>query len=69
MPQGRIKRLVKDRGFGFIEGDRDDLFFHISEVQGVTFEELQEGQTVEYEIGQGPKGPCATSVRLPVPTA
>ncbi|QDT42870.1 putative cold shock protein A [Gimesia alba] len=64
MPQGKIKRLVTDRGFGFIEGERGDLFFHHSEVQGVTLEELQEGQTVEYEVGEGRKGPCATSVRV-----
>lgn len=64
MPQGKIKRLVSDRGFGFVEGDRGDLFFHHSEVQGVTFEELSEGQLMEYEIGQGKKGPCATNVRV-----
>jgi CspA family cold shock protein len=64
MPSGQIKKLVTDRGFGFVEGDRGELFFHHSEVQGTTFEELQEGQTVEYEIGEGRKGPCATSVRL-----
>ncbi|WP_339727993.1 cold shock domain-containing protein [uncultured Gimesia sp.] len=64
MPQGKIKRLVSDRGFGFIEGERGDLFFHHSEVQGGTLEELQEGQTVEYEVGEGRKGPCATSVRV-----
>lgn len=64
MPQGKIKRLVTDRGFGFIEGERGDLFFHHSEVQGVTLEELQEGMTVEYEVGEGRKGPCATSVRV-----
>ena len=64
MPQGTIKKLVADRGFGFIEGDRGELFFHHSEVNGVTFEELSEGQTVEYEIGEGRKGPCATAVRV-----
>ncbi len=64
MPEGKIKKLVSDRGFGFIEGDRGELFFHHSEVNGVTFEELSEGQMVEYEIGQGRKGPCATSVRV-----
>ena len=68
MPQGKIKRLVTDRGFGFIEADRGDLFFHHSEVQGTTLEELREGQVVEYEVGQGRKGPCATSVRVPVQT-
>ena len=64
MPQGKIKRLVTDRGFGFIEGEQGDLFFHHSEVQGKTLEELQEGQMVEYEVGEGRKGPCATSVRV-----
>jgi CspA family cold shock protein len=65
MPQGKIKRLVSDRGFGFIEGERgDDVFFHLSAVQGMTFEELREGLTVEYEIGRGPKGPRAESVRV-----
>lgn len=64
MPSGKIKKLVTDRGFGFVESDNGELFFHHSEVQGTTFEDLQEGQTVEFEIGQGRKGPCATSVRL-----
>jgi CspA family cold shock protein len=64
MPQGKIKKLVSDRGFGFIAGERGDLFFHHSEVSGMPFEQLHEGQMVEYEIGQGKKGPCATSVRV-----
>jgi CspA family cold shock protein len=69
MPEGKIKKLVSDRGFGFVEGEQGELFFHHSEVQGVTFEELQEGQTLEYEVGQGRKGPCATKVRLAKQTA
>jgi len=65
MPQGRIKKLVADRGFGFVAGDRgDDLFFHYSSVSGVTFEELREGDVVEYEVGHGQKGPRAENVRL-----
>jgi cold shock protein len=64
MPQGKIKKIIADKGFGFIEGDRGDLFFHHSELQGVAIEELREGQQVEYQIGQGKKGPCATSVHL-----
>jgi CspA family cold shock protein len=63
MPQGTIKKLL-DRGFGFIDGERGDLFFHSSAVEGTTFEELQVGQTVEYTEGQGPKGPRAENVRL-----
>lgn len=63
MPQGRIKKLT-DKGFGFIETDTgDDLFFHMSALQGVRYEELQEGQSVEYEAGSGPKGARAESVR------
>jgi CspA family cold shock protein len=63
MPQGKIKRLVSEKGFGFIEGNRGDLFFHRSELKGVSFEELSEGQVVDYEIGQSQKGACAVSVR------
>lgn len=63
MPQGTIKKLVTAKGFGFIEGDRGDMFFHCSQVQDATFESLNEGQTVEYEVGQGPKGPRAENVR------
>ena len=64
MPQGTIKKLVHDRGFGFIGGDKGDLFFHHSEVQEVSFEELTEGQAVDYEIGEGRKGPCAVNVKV-----
>ena len=63
MPVGTIKKLVADRGFGFIKTDRGDLFFHRSTVQELQFEELQEGQSVEYTEGRGPKGPCAENVK------
>lgn len=63
MPSGKIKKLVTDKGFGFIEGERDDMFFHVSAVEGVTFEELREGQMVDYEVGRGPKGPRAEHVK------
>lgn len=63
MPQGKIKRLT-DRGFGFIDtGDGEDLFFHMSSLQGIAFEQLREGQAVTYDVGQGPKGPRAENVR------
>jgi len=64
MPQGSIKKLVADRGFGFIEGEQGDMFFHVSAVQGIPFEELLVGQVVEYEVGQGPKGPRAENVKV-----
>ena len=63
MPQGVIKKLVTDKGFGFIEGERGDLFFHHSAVQETSMEELQVGQRVAYEEGRGPKGPRAENVR------
>jgi CspA family cold shock protein len=63
MPQGTVKKLVSDRGFGFIEGERGELFFHHSAVQETAFEALHEGQDVAYEEGQGQKGPRATSVK------
>lgn len=64
MPEGKIKKVIADKGFGFIQTDKDDLFFHHSELKDVTIEELREGQAVEYTVGKGAKGPCATSVRL-----
>ena len=65
MPQGRVKRLVSDRGFGFIEDDRGDAqFFHHSAVQGSTIEDLREGQVVGYKAGRRPKGQRAESVQV-----
>jgi CspA family cold shock protein len=64
MPQGTIKKLVVDKGFGFISGERgDDVFFHHSALVGTTIEALSEGQPVEYEEGRGPKGPRAENVQ------
>lgn len=66
MPQGTVKKLVTDRGFGFIQGERGDLFFHHTAVIDATFETLQEGQAVDYQVeqGTGGKGPRATNVKL-----
>jgi len=63
MEKGKIARLT-DRGFGFIsrEGVEKDLFFHSKELQGVTFDELKEGDLVQFEVAQSPKGPNATKV-------
>ena len=68
MPQGIIKKVVSDRGFGFISGERGDVFFHHSSVTGVGFDDLQEGQTVEFELedegaSRGGKGPRASTVK------
>ena len=63
MAEGTIKRLT-DRGFGFIDtGKEKDLFFHSSSLDGVSFDELREGQKVSYTEGRGQKGPCAENVK------
>ena len=63
MAEGTIKRLT-DKGFGFIDvGDDKDLFFHSSSLEGVRYEELQEGQRVSFTEGEGPKGPRAENVK------
>ncbi len=63
MPQGTIKKLT-EKGFGFIEGERGDIFFHHSSVEGVRYDDLQEGTPVEYQEGSGPKGPRAENVKV-----
>ena len=64
MAEGTIKRIT-DKGFGFIDnGTQRDMFFHSSALEGVSFDELQEGQRVTYDVGEGPKGPRAENVRL-----
>jgi CspA family cold shock protein len=63
MPQGKIKKVIADKGFGFISGEHGELFFHQSSLEGTTIEALQIGQTVTYEEGRGPKGPRAEKVK------
>lgn len=64
MSTGTVKWFNPDKGFGFIAPDdgSKDLFVHHSEIQGSGFKTLNEGQKVEYEVGQGQKGPCANKV-------
>jgi CspA family cold shock protein len=60
---GTIKRLVSDKGFGFVAApDGNEYFFHQSALNGVSFDELREGQAVTFQTGQGPKGPRAENV-------
>ena len=61
MAQGTIKKLT-DKGFGFIEGERGDIFFHHSALEETTYENLREGQKVEYDIRECEKGQNATNV-------
>jgi cold shock protein len=63
--KGTIKTKT-DRGFGFIarDGETKDLFFHSNDLSGVTFDDLQVGAAVTFEIVEGEKGPSAKNVKL-----
>lgn len=63
MDTGTIKKLLN--GFGFISREgSDDLFFHSEDLVEVAFDSLKEGDTVQFEVGSGPKGPKATNVSM-----
>jgi len=61
---GTVKWFNAKKGFGFIAPDDggDDLFVHYSEIKSEGYAQLREGQKVDFEIGEGKKGPCATNV-------
>ncbi len=62
--QGTIKRLVRDRGFGFIRSaEGQEVFFHRTSLQNLDFDGLREGDAVEFEVQQGEKGLRAVNVR------
>ncbi len=62
--QGTVKRVIRDRGFGFIRStEGKEIFFHRSSLEGLNFDTLKEGQAVEFEVENGPKGPRAVMVR------
>ena len=70
MATGTIKRLVRERGFGFILGqDGAELFFHRSALQGEGFDAFTEGQAVEFEVEKGTKGPRAANMKVAPPSA
>lgn len=63
LPEGTVKWFSDQKGFGFIEQESgDDLFVHFSEIQTDGFKTLAEGQKVNFEPQEGPKGPQATNV-------
>ncbi|MDA2809169.1 cold-shock protein [Nocardiopsis sp. RSe5-2] len=65
MAQGTVKWFNSEKGFGFIavEGGGPDVFVHYSAIAGTGFRNLEENQSVEFEITQGPKGPQASNVK------
>jgi CspA family cold shock protein len=65
MSTGTVKWFNDAKGFGFItpDGGGKDLFVHFSAIQGSGFKTLKEGDKVQFEVGQGAKGPNATNVR------
>ena len=66
MAQGTVKWFNAEKGYGFIavDGGGPDVFVHYSAIQTNGFRTLDEGQRVEFEVGQGQKGPQAEAVRL-----
>jgi CspA family cold shock protein len=61
---GKVKWFNASKGYGFItpDGGGEDLFIHHTEIKTTGYATLDEGQAVQFEVGQGKKGPCATNV-------
>ena len=64
MAEGTVKWFSNDKGYGFIsQSDGEDVFVHFSAIQSEGYKSLEEGQSVEFEVTQGPKGKQAANVR------
>lgn len=65
MHKGNIKKMIRDKGFGFIsDTDGREVFFHRSSVVDVDFDSLKEAQEVEFDVEKSPKGPRAINVKV-----
>jgi len=65
MASGMVKKIMKDRGFGFIRtGDGKEVFFHRSECRAIEFDRLEQGQSVDFDEESDPKGPRARNLRV-----
>ena len=65
MAQGTVKWFNAEKGYGFIAVDGgNDLFVHYTAIQMDGYRSLEDGQRVEFEVGEGPKGPQAEQVRI-----
>ena len=63
--KGTIKRLIRERGFGFISAeDGTEVFFHRSALQDINFDTLEEGNSVEFDSESGDKGPRAVNIKV-----
>lgn len=64
MASGKVKWFSGQKGYGFITSDDGtDVFVHYGDIEGDGFKTLEEGDSVEFEVTQGPKGPKAANVR------
>ena len=63
--QGTVKKIITDKNFGFIsqEGVDKDVFFHADKLEGISMEDLNEGDAVTFETEEGDKGPSAINVK------
>jgi cold shock protein len=64
MPKGTIKKVIQDRGYGFIRADDGgEFFFHMSGLQGLDFKNLKEGDPVEFDVEKNNRGSRAINIR------
>ena len=64
MPQGTISKLYRDKGYGYVEGERGYWFFNQSTLNGTPIDSLRVGQPVEFKEGFGPSGPRADNIKV-----